>query len=51
MEMGLALPCTSVGRDLLIYPPYYPFAAHLVFFLKEGLVEAGINPLPAAGRA
>ena len=43
MEMGLALPCTAaaLGRDLLIYPLYFPFTAHLIFSMKEGCWSQG----------
>lgn len=52
VEMGPAPPCTTttLGRDFLIYPPYFPVVSHLIF-PWGGLLQAGINPLPAAGRA
>lgn len=43
MELGLAPPCTAtvLGKDLLIYPLYFPFTAHLIFSLKEGCWRQG----------
>lgn len=52
MTMGRALPCTTaiLGKEFAYLPSLFSLCSSDIFPEKE-LLEAGINPLAATGRA